>query len=89
MLSLYMVDTIGTPDGDPIPRVGQQVIRTMDLEHLGPIAPEAQSLIRDFQGGIYWTLRYNRGVRIRIMPLFGSARVNAMFWDRSSEAIFV
>lgn len=85
LLSLYMVDAPGS-DGSissdrDIPRSAEQVIRTMDLDTLSPVAPEAQSHITDFDGGVYWTLRYDRGVRIRIMPLFGSARVSALFWD--------
>merc|ERR1712060_662919 len=81
LLSLYMVDIDDKPDGDPIPRDGQQVIRAMDLETLSLVAPEAKSFIKGFQRGVYWTIRYNRGLRLRVMPVFGSARISALFWD--------
>ena len=73
-------------DDSPIARAGEQVIRTLDLETKSPIAAEARSHVRDFRGGVYWTLRYDRGVRLRIMPLYGNARLSAIFFDSDDPA---
>ena len=32
---------------------------------------------------VLWTLAYAKGVRLRIMPLYGSARASAIFFDSS------
>ena len=87
-LTLYMVDmqTRWGGDDSPIAHAGEQVIRTLDLETKSPIAAEARSHVRDFRGGVYWTLRYDRGVRLRIMPLYGNARLSAIFFDSDDPA---
>ena len=64
-----------TPDG-------AQVIRALALDSGNLLAPEAKSHITNFTRGVYWTLPYDGGnVRLRIMPLYGSARVSGVFFD--------
>ena len=50
---------------------------------LDPVAPEP--LISDtLGGGVYWSLRYNRGVRLRVMPIDSDAGWSALFFDTTS-----
>ena len=51
----------------------------MDLAPLNPIAPEP--LLQAFPGGLYWTLTYDRGVRLRVMPIDGDSGFSAVFFD--------
>ena len=51
----------------------------MDLATLNPIAPEP--LLQAFPGGLYWTLTYDRGVRLRVMPIDGDSGFSAVFFD--------
>jgi len=87
-VSLYFVDAPASDDRDdsplPVPTPGggaASVVRALDLATGSLVAPEEK--IADFAGGAYWTLAYAKGVRLRIMPLYGSARVSAIFFDSS------
>ena len=51
----------------------------MDLETLNPVAPEP--LLKSFPEGLYWTLTYDRGVRLRVMPIDGDSGFSAIFFD--------
>jgi hypothetical protein len=53
----------------------------MDLETLNPIAPEPQ--LKEFPGGLYWSLTYDRGVRLRVMPIDGDSGFSAVFFDKA------
>ena len=57
----------------------KQAIRVMDLETLNPIAPEP--LLQSFPGGLYWSLTYDRSVRLRVMPIDGDSGFSAVFFD--------
>jgi hypothetical protein len=95
-LSVYVVSGVNssaTAPGTPTkcPNVGmvdspctstKQAIRVMDLETLNPIAPEPQ-LIDASGTGLYWTLTYDRGVRLRIMPIDGDSGCAAVFFDKA------
>ena len=59
----------------------KQAIRVMDLETLNPIAPEPE--LKDFAGGLYWSLTYDRGVRLRVMPIDGDSGFSAIFFDEA------
>jgi hypothetical protein len=48
-------------------------------ETLNPIAPEP--LLQSFPGGLYWTLTYDRSVRLRVMPIDGDSGFSAVFFD--------
>ena len=87
-VALYFVDAPASDDRDdsplPVPTPGggaASVVRALDLATGSLVAPEEK--IADFAGGAYWTLAYAKGVRLRIMPLYGSARVSAIFFDSS------
>ena len=90
-VSLYMVDqqTRWGGDDSPIPHTGEQVIRALDLRTMSPVAPESLSRVARYRDGVYWTLRLqtavgapgSTGVRLRIMPVYGNARVSAIFFD--------
>lgn len=51
----------------------------MDLATLNPIAPEP--LLEPGSNGLYWTLTYDRGVRLRVMPIDGDSGFCAIFFD--------
>ena len=53
----------------------------MDLHTLSPIAK--LPLVSDYEGGVLWRLTYDRGVRLRLMPVFGGATVSAVFLDEA------
>eukprot|EP01043_Picozoa_sp_COSAG02_P057427 COSAG02_NODE_6970_length_3258_cov_2.502691_5_plen_93_part_00 len=57
----------------------KQAIRVMDLETLNPIAQEP--LLQPGSKGLYWTLSYDRGVRLRVMPIDGDSGFCAIFFD--------
>eukprot|EP00935_MAST-01C_sp_MAST-1C-sp1_P000556 g556.t1 len=38
--------------------------------------------VGDWSGGVYWRLRYDRSIRLRIMPIYGGAQFSAIFFDR-------
>ena len=93
-LTLYMVSGVNTSDTHPgtpthCPSTGmvdspcsatKQAVRVMDLETLNPVAPEP--LLADAPNGLYWTLTYDRGVRLRIMPIDGDSGCSAVFFDK-------
>jgi hypothetical protein len=80
-LSLYMVGAI-RPAGASTWSFSRQAIRVMDLATLDPIAPDP--LIQDGKGaGVYWTLNYDRGVRLRVMPIDSDAGFSAVFFDKA------
>ena len=81
-LTLYYVGGV-RPVGSKTLSFTQQAIRVMDLHTLDPVAPEP--LISDPTGaGVYWSLTYNGGVRLRHMPIDGDAGYSAVFFDRAS-----
>ena len=86
-LSLYFVDVKATDDanlvaGLPAPTNGSAlVVRALDLETGALVAPEKLSFVDGAQSGAYWSIRYPRSLRLRIMPHYGAARVSALFWD--------
>ena len=93
-LSLYLVSGIqpnASTAAAACPTVGmvsspcsatKEAIRVMDLETLNPIAPEP--LLEDAAGGgLYWTLTYDRGVRLRVMPIDGDSGFCAVFFDEA------
>jgi hypothetical protein len=51
-----------------------------DLDTFNVIAPTP--LLDDDGGGLYWILRYNRGVRLRVMPLHSDAGFSGVFFDK-------
>ena len=57
----------------------KQAIRVMDLATLDPIAPDP--LITDAGAGVYWSLTYDRGVRLRVMPIDSDAGWSGLFFD--------
>jgi len=69
-ISIYMVAK------DP---VDEFVIKAMDYQSRSNIAPLPK--IRDFQDGMYWSIEYNGGMRIRLTPRFGSTAISAIFFD--------
>jgi hypothetical protein len=82
-ISLYMVSDV-RPVGARTSSFTKQAIRTMDLATLDPIAPGA--LIPAARGGVYWTLAYDRSVRIRMMPIDSDAGCSAIFFDAYTPA---
>jgi hypothetical protein len=80
-VSLYMVSAV-KPVGGSTWSFSKQAIRIMDLETLDPIAPDV--LITHADGGVFWTLTYNRGVRLRVMPIDSDAGFSAVFFDRGT-----
>ena len=81
-LTLYYVGG-ARPAGSPTLSSTKQAIRVMDLHTLDPVAPEP--LISDPAGaGVYWSLTYDRGVRLRHMPIDGDAGYSAVFFDRGT-----
>lgn len=77
-LTLYMVGAV-KPVKSSTWSFSRQAIRVMDLESLNPIAPDP--LIAHADGGVYWTLQYTRGVRLRVMPIDSDAGFSAVFFD--------
>jgi hypothetical protein len=51
----------------------------MDLDTLDVITPDP--LLQDMAGGMYWVMRYDRGVRLRVMPIAADAGFSAVFFD--------
>ena len=76
-LSLYMVGLSPQTDGPGHPAV--QAIRALDLKRMEPIAKVP--LVTEYEGGVLWRLVYDRGVRLRLMPVFGGVSVSAVFLD--------
>ena len=76
-VGVYMVAVAPQKDGPG--HASQQAIRAMDLQSLSPIAK--LPLVSEFEGGVYWRLVYDRGVRLRLMPVFGGATVSAVIFD--------
>jgi hypothetical protein len=93
-ISLYMVSGVqpksASAGGAACPNKGmvsspctatKQAIRVMDLATLNPIAPEPE--LKEFAGGLYWSLTYDRGVRLRVMPIDGDSGFSAIFFDEA------
>ena len=78
-LALYSVANV-KPEGRRTWSASRQAIRVLDLETMDVIAPTP--LIQDFDGGAYFVLRYNRGVRLRVMPVDSDAGFSAVFFDK-------
>ena len=72
-ISVYMVAS--DPDDE-------FVVKAMDYRSRSSIAPLAS--IRDHSNGIYWTIEYSSGVRLRFAPLSGATTINAIFFERIS-----
>ena len=53
----------------------KHVVRVMDLDTLNVIAPT--TLIEDFEDGVWWTMHYDRSVRLRLVDLKG-LRISAL-----------
>jgi hypothetical protein len=64
--TLYMVSSV-KPAASSTWSFTSQAIRVMDLATLDPIAMDP--LIEHAPNGVYWTLSYDRGVRLRVMPI--------------------
>eukprot|EP01043_Picozoa_sp_COSAG02_P057539 COSAG02_NODE_7002_length_3233_cov_3.705807_2_plen_663_part_01 len=79
-LSLYMVGSV-QPKGKPTWSFSRQAIRVMDRATLDPIAMDP--LIEHASSGVYWTLTYDRGVRLRVMPIDSDAGFSAIFFDKA------
>ena len=47
----------------------QHAIRVMDWDTLDVIAPT--TLMKDFEGGIWWTVRYSKSIRLRLLDVKG------------------
>ena len=47
----------------------KHAIRAMDLQTFNVIAPDG--FISNYENGVWWSIRYNRSVRLRIMSIFG------------------
>lgn len=58
----------------------QQAIKVMDLETMNVIAPTPK--MDDFDDGAYFIVQYDRGVRLRVMPINNDAGFSAVFFDR-------
>lgn len=78
-ISLYMVSNV-KPKGSQTSSFTKQAIRVMDLATLNPIAPDP--LITEANQGVYWTLTYHKGVRLRVMPIDSDAGFSAVFFDK-------
>ena len=79
-LTLYCVGAV-RPKGKSTWSFSRQAIRVMDLATLDPIAMDP--LIEHAAGGIYWSLVYDRGVRLRVMPIDSDAGFSAVFFDKA------
>lgn len=80
-LSLYMVSSVKPADAKiKTWSFTKQAIRVMDLTTLDPVAPDP--LISNAPEGVYWTLRYDRSVRLRVMPIDSDAGYSAIFFDK-------
>ena len=82
-LALYMVSSV-KPQASSTWSATRQAIRVMDLASLNPIAPDGY--MEHFEGGLYWVLQYNRGVRLRVMPIDSDAGFSAVFFDKCTPA---
>lgn len=78
-LSLYMVSSV-QPVGSHTWSFTKQAIRVMDLATLDPVAQDP--LIANAPGGVYWTVTYDRGVRLRVAPIDSDAGFSAVFFDK-------
>ena len=58
-------------------------VKAMDFDSRNNIAPLPH--LQDFGGGVYWTVEYGAGIRLRVVPLFplGPARIAAIFFDKA------
>ena len=65
-----------TPDGR-----AETVVRVLDLASGTLVAREADCLITNFTSGAYLSLAYSQSLRLRVMPIYGSARVSGVFFD--------
>ena len=79
-LTLYMVASV-QPKGKSTWSFTRQAIRVMDLATLDPIAMDP--LIERATSGFYWTLTYDRSVRLRVMPIDSDAGFSALFFDKA------
>jgi hypothetical protein len=79
-LTLYMVGSV-QPKGKPTWSFSKQAIRVMDKATLDPIAMDP--LIEHASSGVYWTLTYDRSVRLRVMPIDSDAGFSAIFFDKA------
>jgi hypothetical protein len=79
-LTLYMVGSV-QPKGKPTWSFSKQAIRVMDRATLDPIAMDP--LIEHASSGVYWTLMYDRAVRLRVMPIDSDAGFSAVFFDKA------
>ena len=77
-LALYTVGDVKPPSRATW-AASRQAIRVMDLETLNVITPDP--LLDVMDGGLYWTMRYNRSVRLRVMPIDSDAGFSAVFFD--------
>ena len=80
-LTLYMVGCV-QPKGKPTWSFSRQAIRVMDLATLDPIAMDP--LIERASSGVYWSLTYDRAVRLRVMPMDSDAGASAVFFDKAA-----
>ena len=62
----------------------KQAIRVMDLDTLDPIAPEPL-IDLGFGESAYWTLTYDKGVRLRCQPIDGDSGFAAVFFDHHQK----
>ena len=69
------------PKSKPTWSFSRQAIRVMDLATLDPIAMDP--LIEHAEGGVYWSLVYDKGVRLRVMPIDSDAGFSAVFLDKA------
>ena len=65
-----------TPDGR-----AETVVRVLDLATGSLVAREADCLVTNFTSGAYLSLAYGQSLRLRLMPVYGSARVSGVFFD--------
>ena len=58
-------------------------VKAMDFDSRNNIAPLPH--LQDLGGGVYWTVEYGAGIRLRVVPLFplGPARIAAIFFDKA------
>ena len=56
------------------------VIKAMDYSTRSSIAPLVS--IQNHTNGIYWSIEYTSGVRLRLAPMYGATTISAVFFDR-------
>mmetsp|Transcript_11317 Transcript_11317/g.34827 ORF Transcript_11317/g.34827 Transcript_11317/m.34827 type:complete len:341 (+) Transcript_11317:1562-2584(+) len=88
-VTLYFVDVPGSDDANAVAGVpyptpdgrAASVLRAEDLATGALVAPEAATHVTNFTAGAYLSLSYSSSLRLRLMPVFGSARVSAVLFD--------